>query len=62
MSEPILIGGEWKAGRGPDMVSVYPADGSENAVVAGASAADVDEAVARKGGDGGACMARYETA
>ncbi|MBT6284104.1 MAG: aldehyde dehydrogenase family protein, partial [Rhodospirillaceae bacterium] len=47
MSEPILIGGEWKAGRGPDMVSVYPADGSENAVVAGASAADVDEAVAR---------------
>jgi betaine-aldehyde dehydrogenase len=46
MSEPILIGGEWKAGRGPDMVSVYPADGSENAVVAGANAADVDEAVA----------------
>lgn len=47
MSEPILIGGEWKAGRGGDMVSIYPADGSENAVVAGASAADVDEAVAR---------------
>lgn len=47
MAQPILIGGEWKAGRGPEMVSIYPADGSENAVVSGADAADVDEAVAR---------------
>ena len=47
MSAPILIGGEWKAGRGPDLVSIYPADGSENAVVGGASADDVNEAVAR---------------
>ncbi len=47
MASPILIGGEWKSGRGPDLVSVYPADGSENAVVAGAAAEDVDEAVVR---------------
>ena len=47
MADPILIGGEWKPGRGPDMVSIYPADGSENGVVAGADAADVDEAVAK---------------
>ena len=47
MSAPILIGGEWKAGRGPDLVSIYPADGSENAVVGGASADDVNEAVFR---------------
>ena len=47
MSEPIFIGGEWKPGRGPDMVSIYPADGTENAVVAGANAADVDESVMR---------------
>jgi len=44
---PLLIGGTWRAGRGDAIASINPADGSVNAVVASASAADVDEAVER---------------
>lgn len=47
MPDPILIGGEWKAGRGEVLTSIYPADGSVSGEVAGASADDVDEAVGR---------------
>ncbi len=45
MSQPILIGGAWRAGGGDVIVSHFPADGSVNAEIAGASAADVDQAV-----------------
>ncbi len=44
--QPILIGGEWKAGRGPVVVSHYPHDQSVSGEVTGASPADVDDAVA----------------
>jgi betaine-aldehyde dehydrogenase len=44
--QPILIGGEWKAGRGPVVVSHYPHDQSVSGEVAGASPADVEDAVA----------------
>jgi betaine-aldehyde dehydrogenase len=46
MAEPILIGGEWRQGRGPVVPSINPADQSVNAEIATASRADVDEAVA----------------
>ncbi len=46
MAQPILIGGEWKAGRGPVMASLYPHDQSLSGEVQSASPADVDEAVA----------------
>jgi betaine-aldehyde dehydrogenase len=49
MSElrPILIGGEWRAGRGEPVASINPVDGSVNATFAGADASDIGEAVAR---------------
>lgn len=47
MPDPILIGGEWKAGRGDALTSIYPADGSVSGEVAGASVDDVEEAVGR---------------
>ncbi len=46
MADPILIGGEWKAGRGGVVTSIYPADGSVSGEVEGASPEDVDLAVA----------------
>jgi betaine-aldehyde dehydrogenase len=44
---PILIGGEWRPGRGEPVHSINPVDGSVNATFAGADAADVNEAVER---------------
>lgn len=46
MADPILIGGDWKAGQGDVVTSIYPADGSVSGEVAGASPDDVDDAVA----------------
>lgn len=45
MRKPIFIGGEWREGRGETIASHFPADGSLNAEVAGASADDVADAV-----------------
>ena len=42
---PIFIGGEWKLGRGAIYTSIYPADQSVNAEVAGADLNDVEEAI-----------------
>ena len=47
MPQPIYIAGEWRAGRGRLIRSMNPAEGTVNAEVAGASAADVDDAVER---------------
>jgi acyl-CoA reductase-like NAD-dependent aldehyde dehydrogenase len=46
MAQPILVGGEWRQGRGPVVPSINPADRSVNAEIATASRADVDDAVA----------------
>jgi betaine-aldehyde dehydrogenase len=46
MPEPILVGGEWRAGRGAVVASLYPHDNSLVAEVAGAAPEDVGEAVA----------------
>lgn len=43
----LLVGGEWERGTGAEIVSVYPADGSVNRVLAGASRADGERAIAR---------------
>ncbi|MEZ5812831.1 MAG: aldehyde dehydrogenase [Rhizobiaceae bacterium] len=43
----LYIGGEWKKGRGAEITSVFPADGTVNRTLAGASAADGEEAVAQ---------------
>lgn len=45
MPKPIFIAGRWREGRGGTIASHFPADGSLNAEVAGASAEDVAEAV-----------------
>ncbi|MGQ9370452.1 aldehyde dehydrogenase [Azospirillum sp. ST 5-10] len=45
MGKPIFIAGRWREGRGETIASHFPADGSLNAEVAGASAEDVAEAV-----------------
>jgi betaine-aldehyde dehydrogenase len=42
---PILVGGEWRPGRGAAYASRYPADDSINAELNAASIADVEEAV-----------------
>ena len=42
---PILVGGEWRAGRGAAYTSRYPADDSVNAELHAANLDDVDEAV-----------------
>jgi betaine-aldehyde dehydrogenase len=44
---PILIGGEWRPGRGEPLASINPVDGSVNATFGGASADDVNEAIER---------------
>jgi betaine-aldehyde dehydrogenase len=45
--EKLFIGGEWRRGRGAEIVSNFPADGSLNAVLPGASLEDVDLAIER---------------
>ncbi|MGB8432637.1 MAG: aldehyde dehydrogenase [Burkholderiales bacterium] len=42
---PILVGGEWRQGRGAVYASRYPADDSVNTELAAASVEDVDEAI-----------------
>jgi acyl-CoA reductase-like NAD-dependent aldehyde dehydrogenase len=44
--DKLYIGGEWRRGRGADIASHFPADGSLNAVLPGASEEDVDLAIA----------------
>ncbi len=46
MPQPILIGGEWRMGRGAVVTSLYPHDGSVSGEVGGASPEDVADAVA----------------
>lgn len=46
-SGEIFVAGDWRKGRGADIVSTFPADRSLNRVVAGASAEDVEEAIDR---------------
>jgi betaine-aldehyde dehydrogenase len=43
----LYIGGEWRRGRGAEIESHFPADGSLNAIVSGASIEDVDFAIER---------------
>ena len=43
--KPILVGGEWRPGRGAAYATRYPADDSVNAELYAASTADVEEAV-----------------
>ncbi|MGQ0654851.1 MAG: aldehyde dehydrogenase, partial [Betaproteobacteria bacterium] len=43
--KPILVGGEWRQGRGAAYASRYPADDSINAELNAASVDDVNEAV-----------------
>lgn len=43
----LFVGGEWEWGTGSEITSVYPADGSVNLVLKGASRADGERAIAR---------------
>lgn len=43
----LFIGGEWEPGTGAEITSIYPADGSINRVLKGASRADGERAIAR---------------
>jgi betaine-aldehyde dehydrogenase len=45
--EKLFIGGEWRRGRGAEIVSNFPADGSLNAVLPSAALEDVDLAIDR---------------
>jgi len=45
--DKLYIGGEWRRGHGADIASHFPADGSLNAVLPGASLDDVDDAIER---------------
>lgn len=45
--DKIFIGGEWRRGRGAEIASHFPANGSLNAVLPGASQEDVDLAIER---------------
>ncbi|MBS0536651.1 MAG: aldehyde dehydrogenase [Proteobacteria bacterium] len=45
--DKLYIGGEWRRGRGADITSNFPADGSLNATLPGASLEDVDLAIER---------------
>lgn len=45
--DKLYIGGEWRRGRGADITSNFPADGSLNAILPGASLEDVDLAIER---------------
>ena len=46
-SGALFIGGEWHTGRGAEITSIFPADGSVNRVLQGASPEDGEEAIAR---------------
>ncbi|RTG14898.1 aldehyde dehydrogenase, partial [Serratia marcescens] len=41
----IFVAGRWREGRGEEMASVFPADGSVNARLRAANVEDVNEAV-----------------
>jgi acyl-CoA reductase-like NAD-dependent aldehyde dehydrogenase len=43
----LFVGGEWETGQGAEITSIFPADGSVNRVLAGASTADGERAIAR---------------
>ncbi|GAB1381558.1 aldehyde dehydrogenase [Pararhodobacter aggregans] len=43
----LFIGGEWEIGTGAEITSIYPADGSVNRILKGASRADGERAIAR---------------
>jgi len=43
----LFVGGEWEAGTGPEITSIFPADGSVNRVLRGASQADGLRAIER---------------
>src|ERR1700761_655306 len=45
--DKLYIGGEWRRGRGAEIASHFPADGSLNAMLPGASGDDVDLAIER---------------
>ncbi|PWE29667.1 aldehyde dehydrogenase [Pararhodobacter marinus] len=42
----LLIGGQWRAGKGAPITSIFAAEGTENQTFNGASREDVDEAIA----------------
>jgi len=43
----LFVGGVWEEGTGAEIVSIFPADGSVNRVLRGASVADGERAIAR---------------
>lgn len=43
----LFVGGEWEEGTGAEIVSIFPADGSVNRVLRGASVADGERAIER---------------
>ena len=45
--DKLFIGGEWRRGRGAEIASNFPADGSLNIMLPGASLEDVDLAIER---------------
>lgn len=45
--DKLYIGGEWRRGRGAEIASHFPADGSLNAILPGAAIEDVDLAIER---------------
>lgn len=46
-SGALFIGGSWQEGQGAEITSIFPADGSVNRVLRGASPQDGEEAIAR---------------
>ncbi|MGY3670955.1 aldehyde dehydrogenase (plasmid) [Marinovum sp. KMM 9989] len=46
-SGALFIGGDWRKGRGAEITSIFPADGSRNRSLKGASTEDGEEAIAR---------------
>lgn len=46
-SGALFVGGAWQEGRGAEITSIFPADGSVNRVLRGASAEDAEEAITR---------------
>lgn len=44
-NDRIFVAGAWRQGRGAEITSSFAAEGTDNTVVSGASAADVDEAI-----------------
>ena len=43
----LFVGGEWEEGTGPEITSIFPADGTVNRVLRGASQADGLRAIER---------------